>query len=578
MRRVFAPLGWSLAVLALTLGVSAQGNPPVPAPSGPVNPPGIPTAGPPPALVPTPNPSASPPGPSAGASPAPASASDTGAVPLASPPPTPPPTPVPIVIDPPTTAVEPDKTVMVRVNGVLGTIVATVADPSIADVVPDQNQRTLFIRGKAIGATTVTVHDDRMTVTRDLPVRVAYAAGSIADDAAIRVTGNPADASFLREAAAYAAQRAATARSKAAIAIAPDAIVVHAPLGVDDETSIDVPVQIAGDPYLSVNGVTRVHVENFALPKISPAALLVSDFPETLKTNGVLFTAEIERRKSQRFLYYHYNPPGQPARRILLKVENPWPQPATVQFISGSGGPGANEMEVGHTSTERFLVREYRNAGTVLTIPPNATINLVDHSLPAGTVVSALLQLREVEGNPLHLALVAQDASAPLDQSIDTTKLLAGGVPHARGQYPVPEFFFEYTYPVDGDNLEIPIGQLPLPNLRQGEALSGDYGVKQSVTVTIVNNHAGSFPVAIYANPRGGRATGTFLIDGTLVQAHALAPFSKYKIWQETIGPHMFRRVQIVTMPEGGSSYPLRLIFAPDDGSVAPGAPGSPVY
>jgi hypothetical protein len=31
-------------------------------------------------------------------------------------------------------------------------------------------------------------------------------------------------------------------------------------------------------------------------------------------------------------------------------------------------------------------------------------------------------------------------------------------------------------------------------------------------------------------------------------------------------------------MPEGGSSYPLRLIFAQDDGSVAPGAPGSPVY
>jgi len=31
-------------------------------------------------------------------------------------------------------------------------------------------------------------------------------------------------------------------------------------------------------------------------------------------------------------------------------------------------------------------------------------------------------------------------------------------------------------------------------------------------------------------------------------------------------------------MPEGGSFYPLKLIFAPDDGSVAPGAPGSPVY
>jgi len=78
--------------------------------------------------------------------------------------------------------------------------------------------------------------------------------------------------------------------------------------------------------------------------------------------------------------------------------------------------------------------------------------------------------------------------------------------------------------------------------------------------------------------PRGGRATGTFLIDDTLVQAHALPAFSRFKIWQETINPGTYRRVRIVTMPEGGSSYPLRMTFAPDDGSVAPGAPGSPIY
>ena len=158
------------------------------------------------------------------------------------------------------------------------------------------------------------------------------------------------------------------------------------------------------------------------------------------------------------------------------------------------------------------------------------------------------------------------------------TQLLAGGVPHARGVYPVPTFYFERTYDVDGDDLEIPIGQLPLPNLRQGEALGGDYGVEQSMNVVIVNMTRGPHPIALYANPRGGRATGTFIIDGTLVQAHALPPFSKFKLWQETIAPGTFRRIRIVTMPEGGSSYPLRLIFAPDDGSVAPGAPGSLIY
>ena len=485
---------------------------------------------------------------------------------------------MPIIADPPAPSVEPGKVVQIRLTGIYGTIVATSANPQIADVVADQNQRALFITGRAVGTTIITVKDDRGMITRDVAVRVAYAAGSAADQTAIRVTGNPATTTFLREVAASAAQRAATLRPGASASVSADTLNIKRNLNVDNRMAVDVPVMITGNGYIPVNGVTHVEIENFALPNIQPSTLLVSDYPETLSANGVLFTADLGRRDAQRFLYYHYNPASQPDRRILLRVANPSTQPATLQFISGSAGPQTNEMQVGHLSTQRFLVHELQNEGSVVTIPPNGTINLVDHPLPAGSVVSALLQLREVEGDPVHLTLVAQDANAPLDQSVDTTALLSGGVAHARGEYQVPQFYFDYTYAIGSDNLEIPIGQLPLPNLRQGEALAGDYGVQQAVTVTIVNSGNGAEPIAIYANPRGGRATGTYLIDRTLVQTHALPAFSRYKLWQETIAAKTFRRVQIITMPEGGSSYPLRLIFAPDDGSVPPGSPGSPVY
>ncbi len=610
MRRVYATFG-SLAfvfVFALAIGAHAQGSPSpgadpsptltatatapppfVPPPTPPAPGANLPTV--PPAAAPTQTPEAPAVAPDSAppATPAPTETPVLNPQPgeeqtlpagaSASPaPPTPPPTPVPIIADPPAPSVEPGQIITVRLSGTYGTIVATSANPQIADVAADQDQRVIVITGRAVGTTVITVKDDRVSVTRDVAVRVAFAAGSVASETSIRVTGNPATTTFLREAAASAAQRSATLRPGAVAQIAADSLNVHGNLGVDDRTSIDVPVQLSGDGYIPVSGTTRVDVENFALPHIQPSRLLVSDYPERLTANGVLFTADLDRRDAQRFLYYHYNPASQPSRRILLRVSNSSNQPAMVQFISGSAGPELNEMEVGHLSTQRFLVRELQNEATVVTIPPNATINLVDHPLPPGTIVSALLQLREIDGDPLQLTLVAQDASAPLDQSVDTTQLLSGGVAHARGEYQVPQFYFDYSYEVGDDSLEIPIGQLPLPNLRQGEALAGDYGVQQAVTVTIVNNTAGPAPVAIYANPRGGRATGTFLIDRTLVQAHALPPFSRYKIWQETIAPRTFRRVGIVTMPEGGSSYPLRLVFGQDDGSVAPGAAGSPIY
>ena len=558
---------------------NAQVNPPVPAPTGPVNPaipPGVP-----PVAAPAPTP-APPDGTApAEASPAPEMSPEPGesATPEAgvTPAPLPTPTQPPILVDPATPAVEPGHTVTARVNSAAGTITATSADPTIATVAVDQTRRTILLTGVAVGTTTVTVGDSR-GVTRDVAVRVAYAAGTIADALPLRVTGDPASVSFLHGAAIQAAEAAATLRPGARIYVPADAVTVRVPLATDDRTTIDVPIQILGEAYITVTGTTHIAVENFALPRLAPSQLLVSDYPERLTADGVLFTATIDRTASQRFLYYHFNPSTEPARRILVKATNTAATPAVVHLLAALAGPGSNEMEVGHNATRSFLVRARRNEGTVITIPPNTAVNIVNHNLPPNAVVSGILQMREISGEPLNIAVVAQNADAPLDQSADAANLLAGGAPHARGVYPVPEFFSEYTFFTDAPPLEIPIGQLPLPNLRLGEALSGDYGVMQTARIVIVNTSRFGQAIALYANPRGGAATGTFIIDDTLVQAHRLTAFSRYKIWQETIAPGTYRTLRVTTMPEGGSSYPLRLIFAQDDGSVAPAAPDSPVY
>ena len=602
MRRVSpAPFTRIALLCAVALAASAQVNPAVtPSPttspsawSQPAQPaappaspqrlpvpseqPSAPISAPPSAFVsplpspPSPVPSESPsPGAAPASPPAPGEATPT---PLPSPSPTQP----PIIVDPPQIGVEPGKRTSARINSALGTVDVTVADPTIANAVVDQQQRVLFVDGLKLGTTTVTLTDQR-GITRTVPVLVAYAAGTVGDATSIRVTGDPASPEFLREALTTAVTRAARVRPGASVNVPPETIPVRGALGLDNHMTVDVPVTIAGRGYFTVTGTTRVNVENDALPRINPGQLMVSDYPERLTADGVLFTAHLDTKTAQRFLYYHYNPGTEPARRIVLKARNASNAPATIQMIAGVAGPGPNEMEVGHLSTRRFLVREARNEGTIVTIGGGETMNIVDHPLPPQTIVNGILQLRLVNGDPIDLTLVAQHADAPLDQSPNQTQLLAGGAPHARGIYPVPTFYVERTYDVAGEDLEIPIGQLPLPNLREGLALAGDYGVEQSITVTLVNQTRTPRPVALYANPRGGKATGTFLIDGLLVQAHGLAAFSKFKIWQDTINPGTFRRLHVVTMPEGGSTYPLRLIFAPDDGSVPPFAPGSPIY
>ncbi len=588
----FAVLG-ALGVLLLHPVTRAAAQNPAPPPPPlptvasptprPAAPSALPTAGQTPAASPSPPPGSSS-SPQPGVSPAPSGSPQAspppGESPAAgqSPAPTPTPTQPPIIVDPPNASIVLGSSTTLRIAQVLGAVTATVSDPNVVAASVDQDTRTLLLAGKGLGSAVVTVKDDR-GMTRDVAVRVAYAAGSIASQTSIRVTGNPATQYFIKELAAQAAARAATARPGASIIANADDIPVQNTLPADNVTTASVPVAVTGGPYINVTGTTSVRIENFAQPVIRPRSLLVSDYPETLKENGILFTADLTAQAAERFLYYHYNPPGQPDRRIVLKAQNTSPQPALVQFISGMAGPGPYEMEVGHLSTQRFLVRLTQNEGSVVQIPGNSTVTLIDQPLPARSVVSNLLQLREIDGGPLHLTLVAQDANDPVDGAVPDSQLLVGDKPHARGIYSIPEFYFDYNYDAEAPALEIPIGQIPLPNLVQGQTLSGDYGVLQSITIRIVNNdHRNARQIALYANPRGGRATGTFIIDRVLVQAHQMQPFGHYKLRQYTIPPGSYVRTEVVTMPEGGSSYPLRLVVAPDDGSPPPGAPDSVVY
>lgn len=487
------------------------------------------------------------------------------------------PTPVPITVSPQTLQVPVGQTQTLRVGGIYGQFTATAADPTIIDLGTNQNDETVAVAGKKPGATTITITDSR-NMTATVGVRVAFNAGDILDNLHVEVTGDPASADYVRDLVQRMIVRFTHAQPGAQVVVSPDDVPIHRSLGQDIVASVNVPVLVQGEQYFSVSGTTRVTVENVAVPRISPDTLMVSDFPEKLTENGILFTADLRRGTPSRFLYFHYNPPGEHDRRIVLVAENHASEPSTVQFIDGRGGPTRNEMEVGHAATKTFLVNVVENQGRLVVVPANSTYVISEQELPAGNIVANLLQLRVLEGPNIHLTLVAQDSSDSANNALITGHLLTSTVRHARGIYPIPEFHFATQWNVNDAYLELPIGQIPLPNTLAGEALAGDYGVLESFVVNVQNPLSTPQHIAIYENPRGGGATGTYLIDGVLVQSHRAPAFSRYKIRQYVVPARGFVRVTIVTMPEAGSSYPLRLIFAPDDGSVSPGAPGSPVY
>lgn len=439
-----------------------------------------------------------------------------------------------------------------------GIVMLSGFDGSIVRAIFNPVDRTIDLLGLHTGTTTVTItSQDGLAAT--LGVSVLISAGKSYDFTRINVTGHVASADFVSEMAQTAATRVAYAQPGARI-------VTGAPedaraLDADQTALLHVPIDISGPNYFPYRATVAVRVTNLTQPELPPRFTLVSDYPETITENGTLFYNDVSFTDPARLLYYHYAPADAPLRRVLVKVQNSGDSASLLELISGIAGPYTDILDVGHEATKRFLVHDAAGEGELFEVPPTATINVIDQLLPADNLVCGLMQMRVIRGPSLRIAVVVQDAAAsPTDPISDT--LLSSAIRHARGVYEVPEFYYDESYTVGDTPTTLAIGKLPLPNLVQGDVLGGDYGVKQSADVNLLNPTDDPVDVGLWFEPRGGRATGTLLINGAVVELHPVDPMKPALVRRFRVPARGFLPVSIVTMPEGGSSYPVNLVFA----------------
>jgi hypothetical protein len=481
--------------------------------------------------------------------------------PTFAPSPSPSPTPAPVALETASAVIPLGHQTRVHVvSPPSGILLLTAADPNVVQAVFNGIDRTVDLTGLHAGSTTVTAQD-QYGQTASLSVAVEPYAGRAAPSTTATITGDPALASFVSDMAIAAAMRVAYPVKGATLAIDSRGVADARSVQADDSTVVHVPISMSGPGLYPYKQTVAVRVANIAQPRVDPKYVLVSDYPETITENGTLFYADVNFDEPVRLLYYHYAASGAPLRRVLVKVQNNGLDASLLQLTAGIGGPDPNVLMVGHLATMRFLRQENNAEGQIFEVPPHATINIVDQLLPAQSLVSGLMQVRVVDGDGVRIAVVVQDAAdSPVEPISDT--LLSSAVRHARGVYEVPDFSYDESYTVGDPPTVLNIGKLPLPNLVQGEVLGGDYGVKQSASVTLLNPGSDRADVRMWLEPRGGRATATFVVDGDVIEVPATNPRVFALVRTFSVPAHGFRHVDVVTMPEGGSSYPVNVLFS----------------
>jgi hypothetical protein len=426
-----------------------------------------------------------------------------------------------------------------------GVVNATVADG------------TLRLTGRRLGRTIVPV---RLGPYRaEVAVSVLKPAGTIPRGIAVAVTGNPAPPDVIREAVRRHVQQAVTHDPGATMALGP--VAVEAPLPPGATLVVPVVVGIRSPFAGPAAGQVRVTVANAPLPLADPEVLLISNRPETITGNGLLFQETLTAPRAARLLYHHMNGTAQ-ARILKLTLRNRAASPARVHYVSGLAGPASDPVLIGHVATQRFLEALAGGVGYVVEVPPRRETTFTAYTLAPHALVSGLMQFQVIDGGPVDLTVHVR-LPWLLDRTV-TTDLGPWAFPHPRGTFPGAAVSVSVEVPAHQAVPLVDLGVASgLRDVNSGEPLVGDYGVLYRLRVRLQNPTERELTTDLVAFAAGGAARGLFVVDGTLTDIGYLRANEERPIVSFTLAPGAVRDVTIVTMPVAGSFYPVRLTARP---------------
>lgn len=492
--------------------------------------------------------------------------------PAAASPPSPTPVPAPsataspaaprLVARPAFVNLNPEMAAAVRILGANGAITASL-DKRIVRVSVDERSDTVVLTAGGQTGSAILHVTDAVGAAVDVPVRVAFNAGTFAPSITLQVTGDPLDATWLQQ-QIYAAVARATLVAPGAGAPQFGPFVTPPALAPGSSAVVPVNVQISGNAtYFDVKALTSVTVQNVAVPPFSPGILFYDDDPEKIEASGVLYRGRIRAGQPVRLYFYHENA-GRPHRLVLALLADSQ-DPTSIQAIDATAGPSQDVLSVGHAVTRTFLLMKPADEGLIVPLPQELTYELQDVPLGDLDGVAGNVDLRVVSGGSVEVAVlsVPPDATPLQIAQLFGQPRLPGDGHHRTGVFAIGSGYGDRTlaYAVGGPDASTVYGAGSPPSLAPQADWHdyGGYGVLHRIVFELSNPTPQPATIYLYERPLGGVVRSSFLVDGTLHEVGCARVSDRYEIAALALDPGQNLTSTVLTMTDGGSSYPLEI-------------------
>lgn len=378
----------------------------------------------------------------------------------------------------------------------------------------------------------------------------------------ISVTGGPATLYTLRLAITTAARLTFGYQTSGVVVTLADTQPALVPLDAAATETVTATLIVAAAGAPPVTRVMRVALTNAIIPWNDAETLLVSNSPETIPFGKVLYKGALTTSQTVRLLFHHQNGSKSQHMFVTVTLSNLASDPATAWVQGAVGGPLQEEVTPGHDAARLFLSNYARHAGFLVRLPANTTIPLFVEDLPPLAITSGIAQVGLVDGSRLNLQVAARKTSESdppmLSYAPDFDRV------HQRGAFVRPQIGRSVAYTVGGPPavMDLAVDADLLHEGQTGTLLQGNYGVVYRFDVDASNPTDTAAAAALVLHADGGQARGTFLIGDQMVESPLVQPHNPQVIYTLPLPPQSHRALRILTVPESGSNYPVKLTLS----------------
>jgi len=431
--------------------------------------------------------------------------------------------------------------------------------PDIVTVTSDKKKKIIQITGNNLGKGMIRARaeDIEQIIYFNVMERAGYAPKWVN----IEVSGNPASISLIKKALNSVIYYKSAAKMGAYTVIGkPLKDGKFKNLNPGQLLKLIIPVKVAGANYIKSVNKANVTVENVNYRWQVPQLLFLSNKPEVIREDGDLFKSKLKVGTPARYFYHHVNARHAAWRRLYITIENISKIPAKI-FISPVGaGPSSDELFVGHQAVTEFFHTRRKHQGWFITLKPGTRFLLEKRLVKNGQTVSGLGYINMVEGAEVSFNVYASTIPGKLPPRDVEEHPEKPGVKTAKGVFP-PVIKMEPKHDIGGKYTFIYLGGEPFEkDVNNGNPNYGNYGAIYDINITVENKFDNERDAWIYFVPGGGISRGIFEIDGQLFETPLASPAQKVLLKKLTVAPGSKETVSLITMPQGGSFYPVKIV------------------